>query len=350
MNQENELDAILHAGCIPWEKLAGKTVLVTGGTGLIGFHLICALLHGNKRRNPGGCVIALVRDKDKAKGMYRDVLPDPALRFLVGTVEDLPCIEGQVDYIVHGAGITSSRTMVEKPVETIWTTVQGTRNLLELAKAKKTLGMVFLSSMEVYGRQRAEDPIGEERESILSPGNPRDCYPISKALAESLCLAYAGEYGVPASCIRLSQVLGYREEASGEKRILHQIVEDIRNGRDIRLLTTGGSKRTYLSMRDTVTAILAVLLRGGAGIYNAADEDSYCSVRELCELAAHELAQDKVRVIVEGKEQPQFPKENFLNLSSAKLRGMGWHPSVGLREALGQMMAAREQTEQGGMQ
>ncbi|MBQ7479253.1 MAG: NAD-dependent epimerase/dehydratase family protein, partial [Selenomonadaceae bacterium] len=342
MHRENELDAILHEECIPWEKLAGKTVLVTGGTGLIGFHLICALLHGDRMRNLGSHVIALVRDKEKASRMYRDFLTNPALKFLVGTVESLGDIGDQVDYIVHGAGITSSRTMVEKPVETIWTTVQGTRNLLEIAKAKKALGMVFLSSMEVYGRQRTEEPIGEERESILSPGNPRDCYPISKALAESLCLAYAGEYGVPATCLRLSQVLGYREEDSGEKKILRQMIEDIRNGRDIRLLTTGGSKRPYLSIKDTVTAILVVLLQGGSGIYNAADEESYCSVRELCEMAVQELAQGKLRVIVEGEELPRYPKENFLNLSSAKLRELGWKPSVGLREALRRAVASCE--------
>lgn len=338
MDCREEMDAILHADCIPWDKLSGRSVLVTGSTGLVGFHLTCAMLYANEKRGLGMHVIALVRDKEKAGRLYRDFLPNPSLKFLFKPVEALWDVDGSVDYIVHGAGITSSRLMVEQPVETIWTTVQGTRNLLELARKKKSLGVAFLSSMEVYGRQRTENPIGEDREVILSPGNIRDCYPIGKALAESLCLAYAKEYGVPASCLRLSQILGYIEGNDSEKKFYRQLIEDIRDGRDIHLLTAGGSKRTYLFIRDAVTAILTALLHGESGIYNVADEESYCSIRELCELAVQELASGKLQVVAEGKNPPQYPQENFLNLSSKKLRDLGWKPSVGLKDALRKVM------------
>ena len=333
--KQEDLDYLLHTQWIPWEELEGKTILVTGSTGLIGFHLVRALLHASREKGLGVRVIAQARDKEKGEWMYRDLLPHSGLEFFWGNVETLPQVDGPVDYIVHGAGVTASREMVERPVETIWTTVQGMRNLLELAREKKTLGVVFLSSMEVYGRQTSGEVIGEDCDAHLDPGNLRDCYPVSKALAESLCVSYAREYGIRTSCLRLSQVLGCLERRgnTGEKKIIQQIFDDIRNGRDIRLLTKGGSKRTYVYIRDAISAILVALLKG-EGFFNVSDEESYCSVRELCEMAVHELAEDRIRVVVEGKELPQYPKENFLNLTSKRLRSLGWQPSVGLREAL----------------
>lgn len=332
---QEDLEYVLRAPFIPWGELAKKTVLVTGSTGLIGSHLIRALLFANKEKGLGLRVVASARDREKAGWLYRDVPGDAGLQFLFGRVEDFSQMDGDVDYIVHGAGITASREMVEHPVETVWTTVQGTRNMLELAKVKNTLGTVFLSSMEVYGRQISGEVMEEDRGTCLSPENLRDCYPISKSLAESLCIAYGREYGIRTAALRLSQVLGNMEQRDGreEKKIVQQMLDDIRAGRDIRLLTKGGSKRTYVYIRDAVSAILLVLLRG-EGLYNVSDETSYSSVRELCEMAIRELAGNRVRVVVEGKDLPQYPKENFLNLSSKRLRGLGWCPSVGLAEAL----------------
>lgn len=338
---QEDLEHILQADFIPWERLSGKNILVTGGTGLIGFHLICSLLYADRKLGLGIHILAPVRDREKAEWMYRKAGAEENLRFLVGSVEELPSIPGAVDYIVHGAGITDSKKMVSHPAETIWTTVQGTRTMLEVAKEKGTARMVFLSSMEVYGNQQSEKPLGEEADVCLAPGNLRDCYPISKALAESLCLSYGKEYGVAASCLRLSQTLGCLEqrEKKKERKIIQEILDDIREGMDIRLLTKGESKRTYLYIRDAITAILAVLLdQGNPGIFNAANEDSYSSVYELCEMAAHEVAKDRIRVLVEGRELPQYPKTNFLNLSSAKLRQIGWKPSVPLKDMLERML------------
>lgn len=341
-----DVEAVLHAEFIPWERLEGKTIFISGGTGLIGFHLANAILHANKVRRLGLRLLLLVRNREKAEWLYRDFLQEEGLQFLPGDVVSLPFVLGAVDYIVHGAGITDSRRMIEEPVETIWTTMQGTRNMLELAREKNVSGMVFLSSMETYGNQHSEEPLREDEDARLSSGNLRDCYPISKVAAESLCLAYGKEYGVRASCLRLSQTLGYMERQGRvqDRKIIQEILDDLREGKDICLLTKGESKRTYLYIRDAVSAILAVLLYDGEpGIFNAANEKSYSSVYELCEMAAHELAHDKIKVVVEGKELPQFPRTNFLNLSSDKLRELGWSPSVGLREMLERMLDSGQQ-------
>jgi len=338
-----DMEYICQCGFIPWEKLAGRTVLITGSTGLVGFHVAGALLHASKQRGLGIRMLALARDRGRAEHLYREFLPSGELQFLVGTVEHLPPIGGQADYIVHGAAVTASRQMLEHPAETLWTTVQGTREMLELARAHKAFGLAFLSSMEAYGHQTAETPLSEEAEACLSPANPRDSYPIGKAMAESLCLAYAKEYGVRTCCLRLSQVLGYveRDPGPGGGNIIRQIQEAVREGRDIRLLTKGGSRRTHIYIRDAVSAILAALLDDRArGIYNVADEASYASVHELCEMAANGPGQGRIRVITEGRDLPQYPRENFLNLSSGKIRELGWKPSVSMGEALQRMLDA----------
>ena len=347
-----DMEHICRCGFIPWERLAGRTVLVTGSTGLVGFHVTGALLYADKRHGLGLRVLALARDRGRAEHLYREFLPSGELQFLVGTVEHLPSIGGSVDYIVHGAAVTASREMLEHPAGTLWTTVQGTREVLELARAHKTLGLTFLSSMEVYGHRTDEAPLSETAEARLSPANPRDSYPIGKAMAESLCLAYAKEYGVRTCCLRLSQVLGYVERDPGpdEGNIVRQILESVREGRDIRLLTKGGSRRTHVYIRDAVSAILAALLNERAqGICNVADETAYASVHGLCEMAANGPGQGRIRVITEGRDLPQYPRESFLNLSSGKLRGLGWKPSVSMGEALMRMAGTfMNQTEEEG--
>ena len=128
----------------------GKFVLVTGATGLIGKICTKALL------KTGVNVIALVRNKEKALKEFGEV---KNLRLLVQDINSPINYDSRVDYIIHCASTTSSSDFVEKPVETIYTTINGTRNVLEYAKrrGKYLLGMVFLSSLEIYGKTEKED-------------------------------------------------------------------------------------------------------------------------------------------------------------------------------------------------
>ena len=322
----SEYDELFSVRSVPWDKLSNKTILVTGATGLIGSALIDILLYAEKKMCLNTNIIALVRNMDKAEKCFSEQLKDNApIDFIVGTVEKLPAIEKNVDYIVHGASQTSSKAFVEKPAETILTALNGTVNLLELARLKKTEGFVYLSSMEVYGTQRKGTKITENTSCMLSPLNLRSSYPVSKQQCEALCCAYCAEYGVPAKIIRLTQTFGPGVQMD-DGRVFAEFARCIKNHRDIVLKTKGETERSYLYIADAVTAILTVLLKGKNGTaYNAADEKTYCSISEMAEEVA-KYGNVNVRYEIADIAQNGYLDTIYMDLDTSGLLQLGWEP------------------------
>ena len=324
MIPESDFESICAAEFVPWEKLRCKTVLITGATGLIGSTLIGALLYAGEKRQLGMTVLTLVRDEDRAKQRFVG-LPVSAtpLRFVVGTIEKLPIIDGPVDFIIHTAAQTASEAFVRQPVETISTAVLGMLNILELAREKKSEGVLFTSSMEVYGHPPRGRKVTETDGCALSPLDVRNSYPISKLQCESLCCAYAAEYGVPAVILRLAQTFGPGVHPN-DRRIFAEIGRSIREKQDIVLHTPGETEHSYLYTADAATAILTALLKGQPGqAYNAADEDTYCSIAEM---ARNMAAANGIGLRFELKNEAEcgYPEPAYMDLDASRLRELGW--------------------------
>lgn len=340
-----DLKQIADTECIAWDKLKAQTILVTGGTGLIGSTLISALLYANHVKELNLQVIALVRDLTKAENQFAEQRHfSDALSFVVGTVEECPKLDVPVDYIVHGAGPTASNFFVEHPVETIKIAVQGTVKMLETAREKNVKGFVYLSSMEVYGAPHTDAVIEETQGTTVDTMSVRSCYPEAKRLCESLCASYASEYNIPAMAIRLAQTFG-PGVAANDQRVFAEFARYAMNKQDIILQTAGTSKRCYLYTADAVTAILTVLLYGKAGeAYNAANEKTYCSIVEMAQMVAEKIGDNKVKVIVrvDGKHEQKFPPPHNLNLGVKKLQSLGWQDFVSLQEMYERMIGGME--------
>lgn len=321
-----DMEAVCGAQFIPWDRLRQKTVLVTGATGLIGTTLIRALLYANEARDLSLTVLALVRDEERARRHFGAQLAGAAaLRFVAGSVEALPAVAGAVDYIVHGASQTASRAFVEQPVETIQTAVYGTDNLLRLARDKHSQGMVYLSSMEVYGHPQRGHRLREEEIGALSPLDLRNSYPISKIQCESLCRAYAEEYGVPAMSLRLAQTFG-PGVSEKDQRVFAQFGRCVKEKRDIILKTRGETERSYLYTADAAAAVLCVLLKGTPGMaYNAADEATYCSIAEMARRVA-EMGGVNVRFQLEDAAKCGYPAPAYMDMDAGLLKELGWRP------------------------
>lgn len=332
---KEDLEYINNVNFVDWKKLENKTVLVTGGTGLIGYYFINALLFRNLTMQSNITVVALVRNLDKAKTMYKEQLEtDCNLKFVVGDVEKLPPIEEQIDFIMHGASPTASNFFVEYPVETIKTAVQGTINMFELAKKKKAQGFVYLSSMEVYGAPKTDDLITENQGTTVDTMSVRSCYPEAKRMCEALCVSYASEYGVPANAIRLAQTFG-PGVPKDDNRVFAEFARCAVQGKDIVLQTAGTSKRCYLYNADAVTSILTIMTAEVKGeIYNAANSNTYCSIVDMARMVAEELGKGSVKVVVpsDGKHEHKFPPPHMLNLDSSKLKALGWKATRDLKE------------------
>lgn len=330
-----DLEELVQMEYIPWEKMKNATVLVTGATGLIGYNLVCGLAYAAIKKKLNMNILALVRDKSKAIEKYTAVLKDyNALKFIEGSVEEIPSIEEKIDFIIHGASPTASLYFVEHPVETIKTAVNGTMNLLELAVSKSVMGFVYLSSMEIYGAPKTEDVLTEKDLGYMDPLNVRNCYPESKRLCESLCASYAQEYNLPVMSVRLAQTFGLGVDKE-DKRVFAEFARCAIKGEDIVLLTDGKSKRCYLYTMDAVSAILTVLLKGEAGqAYNAGNPETYCSIREMADLVTKKVALKPIKVVYSENEIDckKFSPTHFYNLGIDEIKKLDWKPRKKLEE------------------
>ena len=147
---QEDLDYIANSE-IDFEELKGSSILVTGATGLIGVSLVRTLLCMNRVKNLNIHVWALIRNREKAKSIYRELLNRKDLSLIVGDVTEKISVEKKVDYIFHCASVTTSKFMVSNPVETLLISVEGTKNVLDFAKENKCKSVIYVSSMEMYG-------------------------------------------------------------------------------------------------------------------------------------------------------------------------------------------------------
>lgn len=331
---------IANCNSVDWNMLSGASVLVTGATGLIGATLVRGLMGYNESFHGNISVMAFVRNESKAKEMFSEYLEKKWFKLVVGDVNTLTQIDGNIDYIIHGASITASKDFVDKPVETILTAIEGTRNILELAKEKKVRSMVYMSSMEVYGTPTDDTPLSEEKMGYLNPLSVRSSYSESKQMVENLCVAYCEEYQVPVKIVRLTQTFG-PGVAADDGRVFAEFARCAKKGADIRLQTAGQTERMYLYTVDAVTALLTVLTRGENGTaYNAANKETYCSIKEMAEMVAAEFGQGKSRVVI---DIPDVPNASYnpvchVYLECGRLEQLGWLAKTGLMEMYRRMI------------
>lgn len=305
-----------------FEELKNKKILVTGATGLIGKTAVFKLL------DIGAKVVVVVRDRLKAEKLFGD-----KVEYLVSDITALEAKKQDIDYIIHGASNTSSKAFIENPVEVSFTALEGTKRVLELARLCGVKALVYLSSMEVYGTPTTDDKVSENSSTNLDAMKVRSAYPESKRMCECLCAAYASEYAVPAMVVRLTQTFG-PGVMYDDGRVFAQFARCAIEGKDIILRTKGETRRNYLYTDDAVNAILTVLLKGKSGeAYNAANEDTYCSIFEMANLVARECSDSEIKVLIQEQDVTRYGYAPTLhmNLDTTKLRELGWMPNSDLK-------------------
>lgn len=326
----------------PLEELAGKTVLVTGATGLIGSTVVRVLLTANELKELGIHVVALVRKREKAEHVFGGLVDAEGLELLVGDVTQPLSYEGTVDYIVHGASPTSSRFFVSRPVETIATAIDGTRNVLEFAREKHVSGMVYLSSLEVYGTPSQDGPISERDYGYIDPLSVRSSYSEGKRLCECLCCSYAAEFGVPVKIARLSQTFG-AGVAYDDPRVFAEFARCAVEKKNIVLHTAGNTLRTYCYTRDAASALVYVLLKGEPGTaYNVTNPDTGVTIREMAQTVCETFPESGISVEFDTPDDLAsfgYNPEMRIRLDPTRLEELGWKPTVGLAEMFTRMVA-----------
>ncbi|MFT8982495.1 NAD-dependent epimerase/dehydratase family protein [Oenococcus sp.] len=318
----------------------GRTVLISGATGLVGSYLSKTFALYNLQFKGNIKILCLIRDYEKAKKIFGPLYN--SFSFIQHDIRDSIQVNQSIDYIFHTASVTASDNIIHFPIETLDTLYLGTKNLLELAKQKHAQFLYF-SSMEAYG---ITDPslkvIHESDLGYVNLNNVRSIYPEGKRACELLTSAYAKEYGMQTYNVRLAQTFG-AGTAFNETRIFADFAHKALKGEPLVIQSTGKTVGNYVDTRDVVTGALSILSKGIIGeTYNLANEELSMTIYDMSKLVSQVLSGGKSRVIImnDVNFSKKFPPDTMMRLDSTKLRRIGWAPTGSFENMLKKMVSS----------
>ena len=325
---------------LPWEKLRGSQVLISGATGLVGTFLVDVLL----RKDEDGldCTVhALGRSAQRALDRFSRYAGDAHLRTIYYDI-NLPFERddlGDVDYVLHMASNTHPMQYATDPIGTIATNIIGLQNMLEFAVKHHCRRFAFTSSNEIYGENRGDVELFDENYcGYINSNTLRAGYPESKRCGEALCQAYMSQKGLDVVIPRLTRSYGPTMLMSDTKAISQFIRKGIA-GEDIVLKSEGNQYYSYTYVADAVSGLLTVLLKGERGeAYNIADAASDITLKDLAGTIARIAGRKVVFELPDAVEAAGYSRASKARLDGGKLRALGWRAHYAMAEGLERTM------------
>ena len=311
-----------------------KRILVTGGAGFIGSHLVDRLLATDVER------IAVIDDfndfydPEIKCANSKHHLEDPRYKLVQVDIRDRAALEqalagSELDCIVHLAARAGVRPSLSQPQLYNETNVNGTLNLLEFARQHGIKQFVFGSSSSVYGIN-AKVPFSED-DPIRQPISP---YAATKGAGELLCHTYSHLYGIRCICLRFFTVYGPRQRPD---LAIHKFARLISDGKPIPVFGDGTTRRDYTYVDDIIDGVTAAIN------YNQTDyevinlgESRTVELRELISLLEKEL--DAHAVIDRQPSQPGDVPQTFADITRAR-KLLGYNPQTQIEEGIHKFVA-----------
>lgn len=321
---------------LPWDKLSGKSILLSGATGLIGSFLVDVLMEKN-RDGLGMAVYALGRSKERAKARFEAHWDNKLFHFVSYDVKE-PLREegiGSIDYVLHLASNTHPLQYSTDPIGTITTNIIGLQNMLEFAVAHNAVRFAFASSNEIYGENRGDAELFDEKYcGYIDCNTMRAGYPESKRCGEALCQAYKAQKGLDVVIARFTRSYGPTMLASDTKAISQFIKKGVL-GEDVVLKSAGTQFYSYQYMADSVSGLLTILLCGENGeAYNIAEEHSDITLRDLAAIIAGFNGKQVVFELPDQIEARGYSTATKARLDGRKLSALGWRPRYDIKSGI----------------
>jgi UDP-glucose 4-epimerase len=228
-------------------------ILVTGGAGFIGSHLSERLV------NDGHDVVALDDFSTGSLSNLAELSKRKNFRLIEGSVLDSTLVRSLIldsDYVFHLAAAVGVFNIVNKPLESLFTNIRGTENVLEAASSSK-IPVFLTSSSEVYGKN-VSDSLSEEDDRILgSPTTLRWSYSEAKAIDESLAFAYFVEKNLEIRIVRFFNTVGPRQ-LGAYGMVVPRFIKSALLNEDLTVFGDGKQTRCFAHVYDVIEAVIKV--------------------------------------------------------------------------------------------
>lgn len=324
-------------------KFRDSTVLITGCAGFLGFYMVNFLYHFRKELGLKK-VICLDNfmlgypgwmDEIGSEGQFQVVKFD-----IIG--DSIGDVEGasEADLIIHMASIASPLFYRKYPIETLDANIWGLRRLLDYYKHKEIRGFLFFSSSETYGDPAPDMvPTPESYYGNVSFTGPRSCYDESKRFGETMCMLFAGQYGMPIGVVRPFNNYGPGMKLN-DKRVPADFAMNVREGKDIVILSNGSPTRTFCYIADAVAGYFQILLHGKYDYFNIGIEKPEISIADLAEIyrqAGKEILGYQKEVRYQVSEDKEYltnnPQRRCPSIAKAR-KILGYEPEILVEEGV----------------
>lgn len=309
---------------------SGKTVLVTGATGLIGSNLVDRLMSMGDVN-----VIALSRNKDKLETVFKDHLSAPNFSYIPQNICEPLDLTQRIDLIFHAASPISGAVISERPVDVILPNILGIKNCLDLLKDQeqkiKVKGrIVVFSSATVYSNDTETDRTvcEDDTECNTKINAPNAPYADSKRMAEILTLAYIKQYGIDAVIARIGYVYGCCRTLPDTA--FYSFMKAALAGQDITINNPSMAKRDNIYIDDVISGLLKISESGICGeaynISSAGENGNFAAADEMACIITDIVNKEKLSersVSVKYLSEPGTRQPGII-LCNEKLKRLGW--------------------------
>lgn len=296
-------------------------IVVTGGAGFIGTHLVERFLEKNHN------VIVIDNLLTGSKGNLNNFDKSKNFSFINLDVQNHIEIDGEVDYVLHLASAASPKAYTENPINTLKAGSIGTINTLGLAKAKNAK-YLLTSTSEVYGDPEVS-PQPESYWGRVNPNGVRSMYDEAKRFAEAAVSSYNRIYNIDSRIVRLFNTYGPKMKIN-DGRVVTNFISQALIGEDITIYGKGNQTRSFCYVSDTVDGIIKAMNSESNEVFNIGNPNEI-TIIQLAEFII-ELTESKSSIRYEElpKDDPMQRKPDI----GKALSILDWKPTIGLEEGL----------------
>ena len=312
-----------------------KKALVTGGCGFIGSHVVTYL--ADELKVP---VVVI----DNLSTGFRSNLDGIANRDLVSLVEEDLLLSDKwreafdgVDAVFHFQANADVRGGVKDTGKDIQQNILATHRVCEAARSVGVKQLLFASSAAVYGEPEVF-PTPETYAPLQT-----SIYGASKLACEGILQAYTEYYGIRTASFRFVSWIG--------PRYSHGVIFDFYkklpvNPHELEILGNGKQRKSYLDVADGVAAIMTIALADDTpkAVYNVGHDD-FLDVDSLAGIVVDELGMRETRLVHTGGERGWLGDSPFVHLDTARLKQLGWKPTIGIEEGIRRTLRSLRENE-----